>query len=133
MTTYAAYVGALAGLTVTGVKRKFTAPPTRINTADLPATYPRLPQGQEGPMTAEGEGGWPSLTCELVMIVEPLGQNLQPTNFAATLTLIDNLSTALRNTSLAKSKNRWVIRQQAVNFGTETNYWTLVASVTANG
>jgi hypothetical protein len=133
VTTYTAFVAALAGLTVTGVTSNFTAPPKQINTADLPALYPRLPQGTEGPMTAEGQGGWPQLTAEVVIIIEPVGQNLQPTNFAAAVTLIDALSTALRSTNLAKSKNRWTIRQQIVNYGSETNYWTLIASVSANG
>lgn len=133
MTTYAAFVASINALTVTGVKRKYTSPPNRLSTADLPAMYPRLPSGAEGPVTADGQGMWPTLTAEIVIVVEPVGQNLQPTNFAAAVTMLDNLSIALRSAQLAKSKTRWTMRQQIVNYGTETNYWTLVASVTASG
>ncbi len=134
MTTYAQFVSALAGLTVTGVKRKFTSTPTQLSTADLPATYPRIPNASEGGLTAEGQGGWPTLTCDLVIVVEPMGQSRPSANFAATVSLIDNLNTALRGASLTKSKHSWTVRREGVNVdGGQTDYWALVATVTGHG
>ncbi len=101
--TLAAYVADLAALTVTGVTRSYSAPPVQINTADLPCMYPRLPQLADNPVTACGQGGWPIHTAELVIMVEPLGQNLQPTNFAAVLALIDALQAALQHTPSAQN------------------------------
>jgi len=133
MTTYAAFVSALVGLTVTGVKRKFAAPPTQLNTADLPAMYPRIPQAAEGGLTAEGQGGWPRLTGELVFVIEPIGQSRQPSNFAATVTMIDAINTTLRAATLTKSKHSWTVRREGVNLGGDTDYWALVATVIGNG
>ena len=84
-------------------------------------------------MTAEGQGGWPVLRAELVIIVEPLGQNVNDINFALCVTLIDNLSTALRGASLAKTKTRWTIRQESIQQYGDTAYWALIAAVEANG
>lgn len=133
MTTYAAFVAALAGLTITGIKRKFPAPPTQLNTADLPAMYPRIPQAQEGGLTAEGQGGWPRIQGELVVILEPIGQSLQRSNFAATVAMIDAINATLRAAQLTKSKHSWTVRREGVNLGGDTDYWALVATVIGNG
>ena len=128
--TLAAYVADLAALTVTGVTRKYGAPPVQINTADLPCMYPRLPQLADNPITACGQGGWPIHTAELVIMVEPLGQNLQPTNFAAVLTLIDNLQAALQADRPTTGKRTWQIRQEIVEHKPDTLHWAIIATVT---
>jgi len=133
ITTYAAFIAALSGLTVTGVTRSYTEPPHQVSTADMPLSYVQLPDVGEGPMTAEGEGGWPRLRAELVILVEPIGQNVNGVNFALCVTLIDNLSTALRGTSLAKTKTRWTIRQESIQQYGDTAYWAIIATVEANG
>ena len=133
MTTYAQFVSALAAMNVTGVKRRYDAPPRQISTADLPASYPRLPSGQEGPLTAQGQGGWPHFSAEYVILVEPVGQGQQAVNFASAVALIDNLSAAFRTAALAKGKNTWTIRQAAVAFSETTAFWAIIATVSANG
>lgn len=97
MTTYTAFVTALSGLVVTGVTRRYTAPPASVSTADLPAQYPMLPTGDERPLTF-AQGGMPGnvlMRCDLVIAFEPIAQGTHTSNFSGLLTLMDNARTAI--------------------------------------
>lgn len=128
--TIAAYVSALSGLTVTGVTRKYTEPPTQVNTADLPCMYPRIPELSDAPITACGQGGWPTHTAELVILVEPIAQNRQNVNFALVLSLIDALQAALQAAKPTTGKRTWQIRQEIVEHRPDTLHWAIIATVT---
>jgi len=134
--TYAAFSSGVANLSITGVKRKYTNIPDQLSTADLPCQFVRLPVGSEGPLTADGQGGWPNRTVELVIVVSPVGQSRQPTNQALALTLIDALCTTLRavpaTNTISQAKLSWAIRGEIDYIG-ETEYWYIVASITGNG
>ena len=94
--SYASFASTLTGITVTGVKRAYTAPPAQISTADLPALFPRLPQGNTAIDTLGRTSGLLSMTCDVVLIVEPVMQNRATANYTASLALMDALDTALR-------------------------------------
>lgn len=134
--TYTAFSNGVADLTVTGVKRKYRNIPNTLAAADLPAQFVRLPEGNEGPLTADGEGGWPNRTVELVIVASPIGLSRQPTNHALVLTLIDALTTTLRavaaTNTISQSKLSWEIRGQIDLIG-DTEYWLIVTRVTGNG
>lgn len=134
--TYTSFANGVAALTVTGVKRKQPNIPDTVNSAAIPLQFVRLPEGTEGPLTADGEGGWPNRTVELVIIASPIGQSRQPTNQALVLTLIDNLVAALRavaaTNTIAQSKLSWEIRGE-IDFVGDTEYWLVVARITGNG
>lgn len=129
ITTYKAFTTALAGLSVTGVKRKFKEPPTSIGTADIPAMWPGLPHGEESAITFTGEGGWSSCICDLVIAVEPAAQDTQTSNYAKTMTIIDALSTALRSTSIGRAKLGWAITANVQVAVAGTPYWAVIATV----
>lgn len=84
-------------------------------------------------MTACEGAAWSTFTAELVVVVEPVGQNLQPTNWTAALTMIDAVHTALAGARLALSKTTWTLRQDYEAYGGETVYWCVIATVTASG
>ena len=44
--TYTEYAAMLSGLTIAGVTKAYSAPPTQLSTAQLPAMWPRLPSGE---------------------------------------------------------------------------------------
>ena len=135
ITTYTNFMAALGALSVSGVTTKFNYIPGQVDTASLPLLFVRLPENNEGPLTADGEGGWPRLTAEVVIDVEPYAQNRHQQNYAATVTLIDALATALRAVApgvVAKSKLSWETRARQDYIG-ETLYWLIVARVTGNG
>lgn len=136
ITTYTSFAHAVADLTVTGVKRKQRYIPDQLSTADAPFQFTRIPTGQEGPLTAEGEGGWPQHAIELVIAVCPVGQSRQPTNYDLVLTLMDALSTTLRAVSatnnIAKAKLSWNIGGRIGYIGVD-EWWLLVASIVGLG
>ena len=134
--TYTNFSNGLADLTVTGIKRKARSIPDQLNPADIPYQFVRLPDGREGPLTADGEGGWPNRTVELVIVASPVGLSRQPTNHALVLTLIDALTTTLRavaaTNTISQSKLSWEIRGE-IDFIGDTEYWLIVAPITGNG
>lgn len=130
ITTYTTFAAALAALSVTGVTRKLTAPPTSIATADLPAMWPGLPRGEEPSMTFKTAGGWPTLICDLIVAIEPVGQNTQGANYTATLAIMDALSTALRASSIGRASLTWTINANVQVIVSDTTYWAVVCTVT---
>lgn len=134
--SYTAFSHGIADLTITGVKRKYRNIPDQLSTADLPCQFVRLPEGSEGPLTADGEGGWPVRTAELVIVACPVGQNRQPANQDLVLTLIDALCTTLRavpaNNTISQAKLSWRIRGR-IDFIGDTEYWFIVAAIVGNG
>jgi hypothetical protein len=127
-TTYLSFMAALQGLTVTGVTKKAHEPPRQVSTADLPLQFVRLPTGVEEARTRDHPGGWLTITCELVVLLEPVMQSLPAVNFALTLTMLDNISAALRGTQVGASLNRWTIRGDYITVG-DTPFWGIVAAV----
>ncbi len=130
--TYTEFVERMVGVQVVGVQRRFGAPPNQLSSADLPAQWPRLPDGDSEIATFGDEMGLDTLRCDLVVCVEAVGQNTQPINYARCLQLVDGLQAAL--TTAARTDNvidRWTLRLQAEMVGT-TGYWLLVASVTGS-
>ena len=132
ITTYAAFVAYLAALTVSGVTRKFTYPPASLTTADLPAQWPQLPKGEESALTFQTEGGWPTLTCDLVVALEPAAQDTQSANFTAATAMLDKISTALRGADIGRAPLEWRMEVAGVVVSGE-RYWAVVAHVTAKG
>lgn len=136
ITSYADFVAGLAALVVPGVRRRLPHPPSQIGTGDLPLQFVRLPEGEEGALTADGGGGWPRLASELVIVVSPTHQGKAQSNYAGTVALIDALSETLRNVppgQLCKSKIAWSVRGTQGYLGGDTEYWLVVARVTGNG
>ena len=132
ITTYATLVSYLGALTITGVTRKFTYPPTSLATADLPAMFPQLPRGEEAAMTFQANGGWPAMTCDLVVALEPAAQETQSANFSAAVAMLDKVSAALRGADVGKAPLSWRIEQTGVTVA-GINYWAVVAHVTTKG
>jgi len=129
--TYTEYVATLAGLSITGVVKAYSSPPTQLSTAQLPAQWPRLPSGETAVASLGGEMGLPSFTCDLVVSIEVIGQNTQPANYTKALALIDALQTALTTEALNNVVDSWQMRLDGEQIG-DTAYWVIVATVTGS-
>ena len=135
MTTYRSFVDALEALSITGVVRQYTQGPPLGATGvpDCPAQYVRYPGATEAVTTFGAHGGWPTLRAELVVLVEPVGQNTAPANFDATVDMMDAMTTALQGTTcLCKSKAWWSMRL-VIDTVAGTDYWAVVATVECAG
>jgi len=136
ITTMRTFVDNLEAVSISGVTRLYSkGPPTQTNTPDLPASFVKLPRSGDGPMVFQNQGGWPTLRATLVIVVEPVAQNLQGVNFDAAVTLIDAIHTGMRAVTcgtLGKAEFTWDIRQ-----GIETvagvEYWALFVDVEGRG
>lgn len=130
--TYAGFVADLATLSVTGVTRVYDHPPHRLNTADLPSLYLRLPAGENQSVTLTAVQGLRSGSCEVVIAVEPVRQNQNEPNFEATVALLDAFEDALTTNALTFGIDTWSMRME-VDFIGETAYWLLIATVQGSG
>ena len=124
MTTLTAFDAALSGLSITGVTRAYTYQALTVQTPDLPASFTRLPGAGIGYNQETCSGN--SLSLELVVALEPLGQGTQSTNHSAVLTMIDNVKTAL-DTLYTASLFTWSAAVAIENIG-EVSHWVIVIS-----
>ena len=137
MTTLRTFVDNLEAVTITGVTRQYTqGPPAGApGTADLPASYVRLPKSSEGPIVLSGQGGWPELSATLMILMEPVAQNLQGVNFDATVTMIDNVSTAFGAVAcgtLGMAKPSWSCAQ-TIDSVAGIDFWAVIVDVRGRG
>ncbi len=129
-TTYAAFIPALMDMTVTGVEAVLDEPPTQIST--LPLMYPKLPTGEGAIEAFDSSAGLLSGTCEVVVVIEALRQNLQPVNFADALSMMDALAAALEAGAGDIGIDSWEMQIEQDIIG-NTSYWLVVATVEASG
>lgn len=136
ITTCVSFCDSLAGLSITGVERTYDHPPESVNSADLPASFPRLVAAVEGgaggTLTVQTSGGWPTYTAELVVLVEALELGTNSGNWDNALTMVDSVAIALRSADIAKSLLGWTSTLVNEVVG-EESYWAVVATVTGSG
>lgn len=137
MTSLNTFVNNLADLSITGVNRTYDGQPSSVEAGDLPALYPRAVEGSDGQLTSRTYGGWPTLVCELVVLVEKAGLDTVPQNHAKVVDLIDNANTALRAavdvTKYGKGPLQWTWELSSDEIVGETQYWAVVFRVEGAG
>jgi hypothetical protein len=129
------FVERLAAVDVAGVKRQYTYPPLQITSSDVPASFVRPPASNYAPLSTCDDTA-DEMVCELVIAVEAAGQNEQPANYAAILTMADALNDALRDEQLdIGALVTWRIAAQnerPIIIGA-TPFWGVSALVTKRG
>ena len=96
MTTYASFITTISGVSITGVTTQRDYEPLAEHTPDLPVSFPRLPGGVRNYQTATTcMGDQKDRTCDLIVLLEPIGQGTQETNYDAVVAMMDNVETAL--------------------------------------
>jgi hypothetical protein len=131
-TTYRSFVDALEALTITGTNREYTqGPPIGApGVADCPFQYVRYPGSDEEHAIVFGEqGGRYELHAELVIGIEPVGQNTAFENFDNTVDMMDNVQTALQAAScITDAKLTWTL-SQIIDTVAGDRYWAVLARV----
>lgn len=142
ITNYETFLDALGDVVITNVSTRLNAPPRSVETADLPLSYPSAVLGEvlrEDFMTVKTPGGWPQMTANLIVVLEPAEQNTYPANHALTVGLVDDAATAFRGLShgtLGKRLVGWSIEltNSLIIGGDSTRrYWALIIAVEAEG
>ena len=83
-------------------------------------------------MTLQTAGGWPNMTCEIVVLMRAYMLNTNAVNFVATTTMMDSLSTALRGSAPSLGPINWTIQHNIVDVD-DAPFWAVIASVSGNG
>lgn len=130
--TCKAFVDNLADLTVTGVVRKYDAPPDQISSADLPAMYPRLPVAQASIISFTRGTGARTHQCELVVILKANNQSSTTAKHAEALTMIDSMHAAIAAAAQANGYQEWTIAIDEEVYG-DSVHWVAVATVEGYG
>ncbi len=131
-TTYASFVSAVAGLTITGVARKFTFPPP--STGDIPCSFPMIPAGGDDPIIFNQGGNLGhSMRMDFVVAYEATAQSTPDSNFNGCITMMDAATTALRAmTRPTQGAFSWTMRQGIVTIG-NVEYWAVIISLEGAG
>jgi hypothetical protein len=131
-TTYRAWIDFLETLAPAGVVKFSTSgPPTSLSTADLPAQWLELPNGESRQLVFGAEGGDRTLHVDMIVALEPVAQNTQAVNFDACVTMLDSIEAVLiaaGPTSPLAGSMTWRSRQAIVNVA-KTDYWSIVTSI----
>jgi hypothetical protein len=123
----------IAALEVTGVKRKWSSMPPQLNDADLPLSFPRLPEAEQGVVALSGATGLTTRQMEWVFVVRPFSLSTNKAEFEKALDLIDAIASELSDAAIAQSVETWVIRWGEESFdGGVTGYRVLVVTVTGS-
>ncbi len=139
LTSYNDFVNNLGDIVISGIQRRFDGPPASVATADLYCSFPRAVEGEEGPITVQASGGWPTFRAQLVIILVPAAQDTSPLNHAKVVDMIDNVSTALRGVmpsdtlSLGRGPISWTLVLSSSEVVGNTQYWALVTTVEGHG
>ena len=129
--TFSSFITTLGSLSVSGVTG-YTAPPHRINATELPIGYPRIFNGEpQNIITCSTPLSPDTITCEYVIVVNPVLLSRNAQNYTAAATAADNLATALKTESdTDKEIYNYNIRLEIEDIG-DTPYWLVVAEVFA--
>lgn len=127
MATNEAFIDAVAGLSVKGVKRKQTAPPNAVNTADLPMSYPLLPQGERAEAITSCVAGSKRRRMGFQILLEPVAQNTNAVNYGLLGEMMDNLETKIDALTVCNFIE-YTVQAEIVPFGT-AEFWAITADI----
>lgn len=135
-TTLSQLVTDITALTVTGISANatFAYRPRQINAAQFPLRYIRIPKRERQNSTLGYAQGLKAATIEIVVFVAPLNLNLQSTNDALTVTLIDALGDTLEAAASTLGMDSYEITTDEDTIGDgETPVQAIIATVEVSG
>ena len=139
MTTFASLVTAISGLTITGVSTKFDYTPESLGNADLPAQFPRLPNGDAGYAPADCDETEMVRTLELVICIEPVGLGTDEQNFDATVAMLDTANSSISTWVFLPAQNNIAVSYSLSTSGDspivvgDTAYFGVIATIVGRG
>ena len=139
MTTYAALVSAISGLTITGVNRTEDSTPQSMGAADLPFQFVRLPDGEHAPAPATCYETGTTKSIELVVCLKPAGLETASQNFDDTVAMMDYVEAAIKAWDILPAQNGLIVEHSiatSADVGVSVggaDYWAVIATITITG
>ena len=120
-----------AALNVTGVKRKYSYPPASVDLTEGPAAFPIFGEANRGEQISTCINESKSHNLSYVVLVQATGQGTQSQNMSATITMMDNVATALD----ALAPNAFNFIDYGVGWDgnypvSGSDYWAVIATIT---
>lgn len=135
-TTLSSLVSTITGMTVTGVasSAKFAYRPRRINAAQLPILFTRVPSRKRETSTLGYAQGLKQATIEVVIFAAMLNLDVSANNDALVVTLIDALGDALETNAetLGMDEYEIVTDEDTIGDGA-TPVQAIIATVEVSG
>jgi hypothetical protein len=133
MTTLVAFVDAIEDLKIAGVTHQWKSGPPLGDPGDIPCSFVNLAvTGANGPQVFGEQGKInPALRCELVVALEPVGQDVGDVNFDACIAMMDAVTTAIMsqgNCWPGASKCTWATRVEIVPIA-GIDFWCVVTTI----
>ncbi len=130
MTTNAQWLAGIQAMSVTGVTKTYSYPPTSLNTADLPAAWPhQFDMGLNNIISSCSDLN-KARTCNYFIALEPTPQSTQSANYEAMIAMVDNLETAIQALTVMEFVT-FTIRSVIVTVA-GNEYWGLEAVLTGS-
>ena len=130
-TTFAAFYAAFRNLSLTGVTNLAEAP-LNVPSVKLPCKWVQVAGMDGAPFIVGKIGGWPTLRCQVVVLMQPMGQDRHATRWSDAVTMVDTLNDAITGmTKPVKGTVSWSIELEP-NFA-DSGYFAVVATVEGGG
>jgi hypothetical protein len=128
--TYANFITAIQGMTVTGVNKHFKQPPTSIVAADLPVAFPLMPSGSLAERLVSCRDNNKIRSIGYVICIEAVGLDIQSIKYSKIGGLLDALETALDGLTIANFIDYSLTAVGGYEVAGNT-YWAIMAEITA--
>ncbi len=130
MTTNAQWLAGIQAMSVTGVTKTYSYPPTSLSTADLPAAWPHQFDMSLNNIISSCSDLNKARTCNYFIALEPTPQSTQSANYEAMIAMVDNLETAIQALTVMEFVT-FTIRSVIVTVA-GNEYWGLEAVLTGS-
>ena len=130
MTTNAQWLAGIQAMSVTGVTKTYSYPPTSLNTADLPAAWPHQFDMSLNNIISSCSDLNKARTCNYFIALEPTPQSTQSANYETMIAMVDNLETAIQALTVMEFVT-FTIRSVIVTIA-GGEYWGLEAVLTGS-
>ena len=114
------------------LKRKYTEPPRKFNTADLPCSFVMFPSGDNNPLSFEGGRQFRNRAVDFWVVYADTAVTADAP-FTDTVMMMDNVEAALSSLSVGQSSPTWTIVSRLYAEMADRLYWAVVATIRGTG
>ena len=123
------WITLIQGMTVSGVSLHYDYPPESVDTSGGPIAFPALPVSERGEPVSTCADMSKQRAIDYVVVVSPVGQGDNESNYAQIPALLDALEDAFDNLTTAGFVEYTIRASGNYSIGGVT-HWALIASVT---
>lgn len=113
----------------TNIKTKKSAPPTQVPAAQLPYMFFRSVVIRREGVTLNYTSGFSEASMEMVVLVEPVRQNLQEKNYTIMRSIMEDIATKFEANAKDLLLLDYEIREGFEQINTDTAHYAVIAQI----